>query len=176
MAKYQKPKKFDYNVVAIGGGAGGLVTSYIAAAVKAKVALIEKHKMGGDCLNFGCVPSKAIIKSAKIVQYMKRAKEFGIKKVDYEFDFAEVMDRVKNVIAKIEPHDSIERYSGLGVECFTGDAKMISPYEVKVGDKVKTKQAIGKVHTNSRTGRSIMKFSIYKNAGFLNPQQWIYKM
>ena len=142
LRKFKKPKKFDYNVVAIGAGAAGLVTSYIAAAVKAKVALIEKHKMGGDCLNFGCVPSKAIIKSAKVVNYMKRAEEFGLKKVDYEFDFAEVMERVQRVVAKIEPHDSVERYTQLGVDCMQGEAVIKSPYEVELNGKTITTQNI----------------------------------
>lgn len=142
LKRYKKPAKFDYNVVAIGAGAGGLVTSYIAAATKAKVALIEKHKMGGDCLNFGCVPSKALIKSAKIVKYMKRANEFGIKNVDYQFDFADVMDRVHRVIKKVEPHDSVERYTELGVDCHIGEAKILSPYEVEVNGKVLTTRSI----------------------------------
>ena len=137
---HKKPKHFDYNMVAIGGGSAGLVTSYISAAVKAKVALIERHKMGGDCLNTGCVPSKALIKSASVVHNSKRATEYGIDKIDVQFDFAKVMDRVQNVITKIEPHDSIERYSGLGVDCITGQAKIISPWEVEVdGKRITTK-------------------------------------
>ena len=142
LKNYKKPAKFDYNVVAIGAGAGGLVTSYIAAAVKAKVALIEKHKMGGDCLNFGCVPSKAIIKSAKVVNTMKRASEFGIKKSDIDFDFRDVMERVARVKKKIEPHDSVERYTKLGVDCYQGDAKILSPYEVEVNGQVLTTRNI----------------------------------
>ncbi len=142
LKKYKKPKKFDFNVVAIGAGAGGLVTSYIASAVKAKVALIEKHKMGGDCLNFGCVPSKAIIKSSKILSYMKRSKEFGIRSVECEFEFSDIMDRVHRVISKVEPHDSVERYSKLGVECIMGEAKILSPYEIEVNGKVITTQNI----------------------------------
>lgn len=109
--------KFDYNMIAIGAGSGGLVSSYITAAVKAKVALIEKHKMGGDCLNTGCVPSKALISSAKAVQMLKKLTLYGFKNVSYEVDFAQTMERVHVIIAKVEPHDSVERYSSLGVEC-----------------------------------------------------------
>ena len=126
-----KPKSFDRNVVVIGAGSAGLVSAYIAAAVKAKVTLIEKHKMGGDCLNTGCVPSKALIKSAKLLANMKRAEEFGFKSATAEWNFADVMERVQRVIREVEPHDSIERYSQLGVECLTGSAKIISPWAVE---------------------------------------------
>jgi pyruvate/2-oxoglutarate dehydrogenase complex dihydrolipoamide dehydrogenase (E3) component/uncharacterized membrane protein YdjX (TVP38/TMEM64 family) len=126
-----KPKSFDRNVVVIGAGSAGLVTSYIAAAVKAKVTLIEKHKMGGDCLNTGCVPSKALIKSAKLLSNMKRAEEFGFKSAKAEWNFADVMERVQRVIREVEPHDSVERYSQLGVECLTGSAKIVSPWAVE---------------------------------------------
>ena len=112
------------------------------AAVKAKVALIEKHKMGGDCLNTGCVPSKALIRSAKILSYIKRHKDYGIKSAEATFDFAEVMERVQNVIKKVEPHDSVERYSSLGVDCFTGEAKILSPHEVSVNGKTLTTKNI----------------------------------
>jgi len=142
LRQFKKPKKFEYNLVVIGGGSAGLVSSYIAAAVKAKVALIEKHKMGGDCLNTGCVPSKALIRSAKILKYFKRAEEFGFHRADVSFDFAKVMDRVQSVIKDIEPHDSIERYTGLGVECITGEAKIRTPYEVEVNGQVLTTKNI----------------------------------
>lgn len=133
---YKKPKKIDYNMVVIGGGAAGLVTSYISSAVKAKVALIEKHKMGGDCLNTGCVPSKAIIKSAKLAHQMKSADKYGLNIVEPAIDFSKVMGRVQNVISKIEPHDSFERYESLGVECIQGAAKIISPWEVEVDGRI----------------------------------------
>lgn len=141
-APYRKPKKFDYNLVAIGGGSAGLVTTYIGAAVKAKVALIEKHRMGGDCLNTGCVPSKALIKTAKILSYAKRAEEYGIKKFQPEFEFSEIMERIQKVIQKIEPHDSIERYSQLGVDCITGTARIKSPFEIEVDGKTITTKNI----------------------------------
>ncbi len=139
---YKIPKKFDYNIVAIGGGAAGLVTSYIASTVKAKVALIEKHKMGGDCLNYGCVPSKAIIASAKKVHLTKKAGEFGLKKVDIKFDFIDIMNRVSEIIKKIEPNDSVDRYSKLGVECITGTAKIKTPFEIEVNGKTITTKNI----------------------------------
>ncbi|AEG01931.1 FAD-dependent oxidoreductase [Methylomonas methanica] len=129
---WQKPARFDNNLVVIGAGAGGLVSAYIAATVKAKVTLIEKHKMGGDCLNTGCVPSKALIRSAKFLSHVKRAGEFGIAKADAEFDFATVMERVQQIIKTVEPHDSVERYSELGVDVIQGTAKIVSPWEVEV--------------------------------------------
>jgi len=144
--RWAKPARFDNNLVVIGAGAGGLVSAYIAAAVKAKVTLIEKHKMGGDCLNTGCVPSKALIRSAKLLSHIKRAKEFGIAKAEADFDFATVMERVQQVIKAVEPHDSIERYTELGVEVIQGTAKIVSPWEIEVttaeGSKTITSRAI----------------------------------
>jgi dihydrolipoamide dehydrogenase len=129
---FDKPDQFDTNLVVIGAGAAGLVTSYIAAAVKAKVTLIEKNKMGGDCLNYGCVPSKALLRSAKLLSHVARSREFGIHSASAEFDFGEVMERVQQVIRDIEPHDSIERYSGLGVDVVQGEARITSPWSVEV--------------------------------------------
>ncbi|SVB62726.1 uncharacterized protein METZ01_LOCUS215580, partial [marine metagenome] len=134
--------KFDYNIIVIGGGSAGLVSAYIASATKSKVALIEKNKMGGDCLNTGCVPSKALIRSSKILSYIKRHQEFGIKSATAQFDFANIMERVQTVIKKVEPHDSIERYTSLGVNCFTGQAKVLSPHEVEVNGKIITTKNI----------------------------------
>lgn len=142
LSNYPKPKKFDYNLVVIGAGAAGLVSSYIAATVKAKVAIIEKHKMGGDCLNTGCVPSKALIRSAKIISYAKRAREFGFKSIQADFDFSEIMERIKNIIRMIEPHDSADRYTALGVECIKGEARITSPYTVEVNNRVLTTRSI----------------------------------
>ncbi len=129
------PAEFDTNLVVIGAGSAGLVTAYIAAAVKAKVTLVEKNKMGGDCLNYGCVPSKAMIRSAKFMSHVARSREFGIKKASAEFDFAEVMERIQEVIRKIEPHDSVERYTGLGVDVVLGEARITSPWTVEVDGK-----------------------------------------
>ena len=131
-ANWKKPARFDRNLVVIGGGSAGLVTSYIAAAVKAKVTLVEKHQLGGDCLNTGCVPSKALIRSAKLLSHMARAKEFGIASAPAEFDFATVMERVQSVIKTIAPHDSAARYTKLGVDVVLGSAKIVSPWEVDI--------------------------------------------
>jgi dihydrolipoamide dehydrogenase len=131
-AHWARPVRFDRNLIVIGAGSAGLVTAYIAAAVKAKVTLIEKHKMGGDCLNTGCVPSKALIRSAKFMSQIKRAHEFGISTASASFDFAEVMERVQRVVKAVEPHDSVERYTELGVECIAGEAKITTPWSVEV--------------------------------------------
>jgi len=128
----QRPQNFDRNLIVIGGGAGGLVSAYIAAAVKAKVTLIEAHKMGGDCLNYGCVPSKALIKSAKIAHQMRHASNYGLSNAAPSFSFKAVMQRVHDVIKAIEPHDSIERYTGLGVEVLQGYGKLVNPWTVEV--------------------------------------------
>jgi len=139
---FPAPEKFDYNVVVIGAGSGGLVSAYIAAAVRAKVALIEKGKMGGDCLNTGCVPSKALIRSSRILSHIRRAKEFGLREREVEVDFPAVMERVQRVIGQVAPHDSVERYTGLGVDCFSGEAKIVSPFSVQVGDRTLTTRNI----------------------------------
>ncbi len=131
-AKWTRPRSFDRNLVVVGAGAGGLVSAYIAAAVKAKVTLIEGHKMGGDCLNFGCVPSKALIRSAKMARQLKKAHELGVVDAAGRVDFAAVMQRVHRVIRDIEPHDSVERYTGLGVEVLQGHARITSPWTVEV--------------------------------------------
>lgn len=131
-AKWSKPKHFDYNLIVIGGGAAGLVSSYVGAAVNARVALIEKHKMGGDCLNTGCVPSKALIKTAHFIEQAKNSKRLGIQKADITFNFSDVMKRVQKVIKKIEPHDSVDRYTELGVTCYQGNAKIISPWTISI--------------------------------------------
>ncbi len=146
-AGWSRPARFDRNLVVIGAGSAGLVASYIAAAVKAKVTLIEKHKMGGDCLNTGCVPSKALIKSARLLATMKHARDYGFKSAQVDFDFADVMERVQRVVREVEPHDSIERYTALGVECITGEAKITSPWTVAI------KTATG---TQTLTTRSIV--------------------
>ncbi|RBP48900.1 dihydrolipoamide dehydrogenase [Arenicella xantha] len=134
--------KYDANLVVIGAGSGGLVSAYIAAAVKAKVFLVERHKMGGDCLNTGCVPSKAILRSAKVASMMRRAEEFGLESVEVKPIFKRVMQRVHNVIAEIEPHDSVERYTELGVDCVSGEAEIVDPHTVKVGDRTITTKSI----------------------------------
>lgn len=141
-ARWPRPPKFDRNLVVIGAGSAGLVAAYIGATVRAKVTIVEKHRMGGDCLNTGCVPSKALLKSAKVLHQMKNATAFGLKNVSAQFDFAEVMERVQHVIAAVEPHDSAERYTSLGVECLKGDARITSPWTVEVNGKTLTTRAI----------------------------------
>lgn len=142
LAAYDKPESFDYNLLVIGAGSGGLVSAYIAAAVKAKVGLIEKHKMGGDCLNTGCVPSKALIRTAKAIHEAENAEKYGLENMKPSFDFKTVMNRVHSVIKAIEPHDSIERYTELGVEVITGEAKIVDPYRIEVNGKVLTTKNI----------------------------------
>ena len=143
LAGYKKPDSFDTNLIVIGGGSAGLVSAYIAAAVKAKVTLIERHKMGGDCLNTGCVPSKSIIRSAKFMSHISRSSEFGIKKAEAEFEFSDVMERVAAIIKRIEPHDSVERFTGLGVDVIQGDAKITSPWSVEVnGETVNARNIV----------------------------------
>ncbi|WP_182406498.1 FAD-dependent oxidoreductase [Psychrobacter sp. GP33] len=129
---YNKPKKFDRNMIVIGAGAGGLVTSYIAAAVKAKVTLIEAGEMGGDCLNYGCVPSKTVIKSAKVAEQIRHGERYGLENMTPQFSFKKVMARVQTVIDDIAPHDSVERYTDLGVEVLKGYAKLIDPWTVEI--------------------------------------------
>jgi pyruvate/2-oxoglutarate dehydrogenase complex dihydrolipoamide dehydrogenase (E3) component/uncharacterized membrane protein YdjX (TVP38/TMEM64 family) len=145
-AKWARPARFDRNLVVIGAGSAGLVSAYIAAAVKAKVTLVEKHRMGGDCLNTGCVPSKALIKTARLLAQIRRGREFGLKAASAEFDFSDVMERVQRVVKAVEPHDSVERYTGLGVECIEGEARITSPWTVEVrtggGTRTLTTRAI----------------------------------
>ena len=131
-AKWTRPKQFDYNLIVIGGGAAGLVSSYIGASVNARVALIEKHKMGGDCLNTGCVPSKALIKTAQFLEQARQSKKLGLDKAEVHYEYSDVMKRVQKIIKKIEPHDSRERYTELGVECMQGTATITSPWTVTV--------------------------------------------
>ena len=131
-AKWQRPAKFDRNLIVIGGGAAGLVSAYIAAAVKAKVTLIEAHKMGGDCLNFGCVPSKALIKSAKLANQIRHGEHYGLNAGVPDFSFRRVMARVHDVIRTVAPHDSIERFTGLGVEVLQGYARITDPWTVEI--------------------------------------------
>jgi pyruvate/2-oxoglutarate dehydrogenase complex dihydrolipoamide dehydrogenase (E3) component/uncharacterized membrane protein YdjX (TVP38/TMEM64 family) len=141
-ARWKKPARFERNLVVIGAGSAGLVAAYIAAAVRARVTLIEKARMGGDCLNTGCVPSKALLRTAKVLSLFKRSKDFGIQHAEAKFDFAEVMERVQRVIREIEPHDSVERYTQLGVECIAGEARITSPWSVQVNGRTLTTRSI----------------------------------
>ena len=168
-AKWTKPKQFDRNMVVIGAGAGGLVSSYIAAAVKAKVTLVEGHKMGGDCLNYGCVPSKALIRSAKMAKQLKKAHSLGFTGAQGEVDFAAVMARVHRVIADIEPHDSVERYTDLGVEVLQGHARMTSPWTVEITGDNGAKQTLTTRNIVIAAGASpfVPPISGLKEAGYL---------
>lgn len=168
-ARWSRPKHFDRNLVVIGAGAGGLVSAYIAAAVKAKVTLIEGHKMGGDCLNYGCVPSKALIRSAKAIKQLCQAHTLGIRHAQGEVDFASVMRRVHEVIGAIEPHDSVERYTSLGVEVLQGYARITSPWTVQVRLADGSEQTLGTRNIVIATGASpfIPPISGLQDAGFL---------
>jgi pyruvate/2-oxoglutarate dehydrogenase complex dihydrolipoamide dehydrogenase (E3) component/uncharacterized membrane protein YdjX (TVP38/TMEM64 family) len=131
-AGWPKPRRFDRNLVVIGAGSGGLVTAYIAAAVKARVTLVEQHRMGGDCLNTGCVPSKALIRTATLLAQLRRSQDFGIRAAPAEIDFQQVMERVQRVVRTVAPHDSAERYRGLGVDVVAGRARIVSPWAVEI--------------------------------------------
>ncbi len=139
---WPRPQRFDCDLVVIGAGSAGLVSAYIAAVVRAKVTLIEKHQMGGDCLNTGCVPSKALIRSAKLLHQIGNAKAYGIREARADFDFADIMDRVHRVIQTVEPHDSVERFTKLGVDCIHGKARITSPYTVEVNGRTLTTRNI----------------------------------
>ena len=132
LARWPRPRRFERNLVVIGAGSAGLVAAYIAAAVTAKVTLIEQQRMGGDCLNTGCVPSKALIRSTRFLHELTRSREFGVRSASADWSFADVMERVQRVIREVEPHDSVERYTALGVECVQGRATITSPYAVEV--------------------------------------------
>ena len=142
LAPFTKPKQFDNNLIVIGAGSAGLVAALIAATVKSRVTLIERHKMGGDCLNTGCVPSKALIRSARVAQYARRAQEFGLAPMSVEVNFPRVMERIQDIVKTIEPHDSVERFTELGVNCVLGDARILSPWEVEVNGQTLTTRNI----------------------------------
>ncbi|MCP5151245.1 MAG: FAD-dependent oxidoreductase [Ectothiorhodospiraceae bacterium] len=139
---WSRPARFERDMVVIGAGSAGLVTAYIGAAARARVTLVEKHRMGGDCLNTGCVPSKALIRSARFLADARRAESLGMRRVEVDFDFGEVMDRVRRVVETVAPHDSVDRYASLGVECLQGEAQMVTPWEVRVGARTITTRSI----------------------------------
>ena len=130
--RWRRPRRFDRNLVVIGAGSAGLVAAYVAVTVQARVTLVEKHRMGGDCLNTGCVPSKALLRAAGLLARMRHSAALGIRSARTEVDFAEVMERVQRVVRTVEPHDSVARYTSLGVECLRGEATIVSPWEVHV--------------------------------------------
>lgn len=141
-SNYERPRRFDTDMVVIGAGSGGLVAALIAATVKARVTLIEKNKMGGDCLNTGCVPSKALIRSARHAYDNRRGSELGFDNIELPVDLNKVMRRVQRAIAKIEPHDSVERYESLGVDVELGEGRIVSPWQVEVNGKLITTRNI----------------------------------
>ncbi len=143
-----RPKTFDRNLIVIGAGSGGLVSALIGVAVKARVTLIEANKMGGDCLNFGCVPSKALIRTARLRHQILHSANYGLATASTSFSFREVMARIHAVIAEIAPHDSVERYTGLGVDVVLGYAKIVNPWTVEV--------ALNNGGTQTLTTRSIV--------------------
>lgn len=141
--RWPKPRRFDRNLVVIGAGAAGLVASYVASAARAKVTLIEaNNKMGGDCLNFGCVPSKALIRSASFLRQVRRSRDLGIARANVDYEFGDVLARVHRIIKIVEPRDSVERYTGLGVEVINGSARIVSPWTVEINGKIITTRAI----------------------------------
>jgi pyruvate/2-oxoglutarate dehydrogenase complex dihydrolipoamide dehydrogenase (E3) component len=142
LARFRRPGRFDRNLIVIGAGAAGLVAAYVAAAARAKVTLIEANRMGGDCLNTGCVPSKALIRTCRLLGDLNRAESLGLTQTHADVDFAQVMARVRRVIETVAPHDSVERYTELGVDCIQGRAELVSPWSVRVGDRELSARAI----------------------------------
>lgn len=142
--RWQRPRKFDRNLVVIGAGAGGLVTAYIAATVRAKVTLIEAEKMGGDCLNTGCVPSKALIRAGRAAHEMRTAATFGLEPVEPSVRFPALMERIAAIIREIEPNDSVERYTELGVDVRIGHARIVDPWTVEIdgGERLTTRSIV----------------------------------
>lgn len=142
LAGYRKPEHFDDNLIVIGAGSAGLIAALIAATVKAKVTLVERNRMGGDCLNTGCVPSKTLIASARVAHSVATAERFGLRDARARVDFPAVMERVAETIRSIEPNDSVERFEGLGVRCVQGEARLIDPWTVAVGGERRTARRI----------------------------------
>lgn len=130
-----KRPAYDRNLIVLGAGSAGLVTSYLAAALQARVTLIEKHRMGGDCLNTGCVPSKALLRTARLLADIRSARRYGLRSATADYDFAEVMERVQAVVRQVAPHDSVARYTGLGVEVIEAEGYILDPHTVRVGDR-----------------------------------------
>ena len=152
----RRPRQFDRNLIVIGAGSAGLVTAYIAAAVKAGVTLVEKHRMGGDCLNTGCVPSKALIRSARIAHQARQADRYGLAAMAPQVDFAAVMRRVHDVIGKVAPHDSVARYTELGVDCRDGEARLVSPWEVEIRNGENTQRLTARNIVIATGGRPLV--------------------
>jgi pyruvate/2-oxoglutarate dehydrogenase complex dihydrolipoamide dehydrogenase (E3) component len=132
-----------YNVVVIGAGTAGLVTAAGTAGLGGRVALIERNLMGGDCLNFGCVPSKALISSARLIQQIRESEKWGLNRQEPQFVFEKVFERMRGRRAKLAPNDSRERFESLGVDVFHGEARFVSPHEVEVnGERLRAKNFV----------------------------------
>lgn len=143
LRRHRRPRRFDNNLVVIGAGAAGLIAAFIAATLRAKVTLVERAKMGGDCLNTGCVPSKTLLRSANVANTVREAGRYGVEAGAPRVDFAAIMERVQGVIQRIEPVDSVERYTSLGVECVMGDARLVDPWTVEVaGRRISTRAVV----------------------------------
>jgi len=142
LRRYDRPRQFDRDIVVIGGGSAGLVSAYLAATLRAKVTLIEEQKMGGDCLNTGCVPSKTLLRTARLIHEIRHAERFGLDQATEKHTLANVMQKVRESITAIEPHDSVERYTKLGVDVRLGKGYILSPYEVRIKDETLTTRNI----------------------------------
>ena len=139
---WKRPRRFDRNLVVIGAGTAGLVAALVAAKAGAKVTLAEAHEMGGDCLNTGCVPSKALIYAARLVAQARSGAKLGLLGAIGAVHSAAAMDHIRASIAAIAPHDSVERYRGLGVDVRQGKARITSPWSVAVGEEILTTRSI----------------------------------
>src|SRR5438046_4474575 len=138
-----------YNVIVIGAGTAGLVAAAGTAALGGRVALIERNLMGGDCLNFGCVPSKALISSTRLIQQIRESEKWGLDRQEPQFVFEKIFARMRERRAKIAPNDSQERFESLGVDVFRGEARFISPHEIEVdGQKLRARNLV--IATGSR--------------------------
>jgi len=158
----------EYDLVVIGGGSGGLVAAGVAAALKAKVALVERDRLGGDCLWYGCVPSKSIIHASRIAYEVKHAGRFGVYCNEPEIDFAKAIGYVQDVISTIQPHDSPERFEGLGVEVIFGSGKFIDRKTFEVNNR-RLKARAFVISTGSRPG--VPPIPGLKEAGYLTNEE-----
>jgi len=158
----------EYDLVVIGGGSGGLVVAGVAAALKAKVALVERDRLGGDCLWYGCVPSKSIIHASRIAYEVKHAGRFGVYCNEPEIDFAKAIGYVQDVISTIQPHDSPERFEGLGVEVIFGSGKFIDRKTFEVNNRPLKARAFV-ISTGSRPG--VPPIPGLQEAGYLTNEE-----
>ncbi|MFC7536756.1 FAD-dependent oxidoreductase [Sphingomonas sp. GCM10030256] len=132
---FRRPRRFDANLIVIGAGSGGLVASLVAAELKAKVILVERGEMGGDCLNTGCVPSKSLLRAAKAAAEVRRAGRFGVEAELCAVDFRNTMAHLRGAIAAIAPNDSVERFRGLGVDVRQASARLVDPWTIEIDSR-----------------------------------------